>query len=283
VGDRIARDITGARKAGFRYAVQIEHGFNHGEEDDGAIPDTIIHSMNELVAFIQAENRKQPALSLDDNPATLRAVLFDAADVLYHLPNKGKKLSVFLEGLGLRYSNNIAEVNRGLVDQAFTGEISLDQYRETQVRMLGVSAPQDIERGKQILEEESNDICFFDGVRDTLVTLKKRGYMLGIITDTSLPIYVKLSWFDRGGFGDVWDTVISSKEVGVRKPSPDIYLAALKQLGLSSAQAAFVGHKKSELDGAHAVGLKTIAFNYEDTATADIYIDKFSDLLNLPI
>jgi putative hydrolase of the HAD superfamily len=169
------------------------------------------------------------------------------------------------------------------VDQAFTGEISLDQYRETQVRMYGVSAPQDVERGKQILEEESNDIHFFEGVRETLVTLKKQGRMLGIITDTSLPIYVKLGWFDRGGFGDVWDSVISSKEVGVRKPYPEIYLAALKQLGLSSAQAAFVGHKKSELDGAHVVGLKTIAFNYEDSACADIYIDKFSDLLTLPI
>lgn len=39
VGDRISRDIVGARKAGYRLAVQIRHNFEHGEPDDGAVPD----------------------------------------------------------------------------------------------------------------------------------------------------------------------------------------------------------------------------------------------------
>jgi FMN phosphatase YigB (HAD superfamily) len=106
---------------------------------------------------------------------------------------------------------------------------------------------------------------------------------LGIVTDTASPLHIKLAWFERGGFGEVWDAVISSKELGVRKPNAKIYLAALQQLGIKAEQAIFVGHKASELDGARAVGVKTIAFNYEETAIADYFIKQFSDLLNLPL
>jgi len=133
------------------------------------------------------------------------------------------------------------------------------------------------------LEEEDNDIKFFKGVCRTLIDLKNKGYLLGIVTDTANPVHTKLKWFERGGFGHVWDSIISSKELGVRKPDPAIYLAALQQLGLPAEQVAFVGHKASELDGARAVGLKTIAFNPDEGAQADDTIENFFDLLDSPL
>ena len=62
-----------------------------------------------------------------------------------------------------------------------------------------------------------------------------------------------------------------------------MYEKAISQTGVRVNEAVFVGHKKSELDGAKAVGLKTIAFNYDKDAVADFYIDHFSDLLLLKI
>lgn len=53
VGDRIARDIVGASKAGFAYAVQIINEFDHGEDDSGATPDAIIYHMSELLDFLK--------------------------------------------------------------------------------------------------------------------------------------------------------------------------------------------------------------------------------------
>ncbi|OGN90972.1 MAG: hypothetical protein A2Y88_06135, partial [Chloroflexi bacterium RBG_13_48_10] len=35
IGDRIARDIVGAKRAGYKLAIQIKHDFKHGENDDG--------------------------------------------------------------------------------------------------------------------------------------------------------------------------------------------------------------------------------------------------------
>ena len=48
-------------------------------------------------------------------------------------------------------------------------------------------------------------------------------------------------------------------------------------------QALFIGHKTSELEGARAVGMKTVAFNYDSDAPADYYVEKFADILQVPL
>ena len=169
------------------------------------------------------------------------------------------------------------------IGQGKHGMITLNQYHEEILNLLGVTQPEHIERGKAIIEQEENRIQIFAGVKDTLHDLKRRGYLLGIVTDTAQSVSTKLAWFGKAGFGEVWDAIIASNEVGIQKPAPAIYQAALDQLGVKASQAVFVGHKTSELEGARGVGLRTIAFNYDDTAQADYYIGKFADLLQLPV
>jgi putative hydrolase of the HAD superfamily len=279
VGDRIARDILGARRAGFGLTVQIRHHFDHGEQDTGAAPDAIIQHMDELLEILGAEKSRQTA---PVPPGPIQAFLFDAGDVLYYRPRRGQKFNEFLAQLGLDAANASKAEKDSLAHQAYQGLISQDQYREALVRLYGVTELEQIERGKQAIASEDDDVQFFPGVAETLVNLKKMGYLLGIITDTANSVSTKLSWFEKGGFGHVWDSIISSKEIGARKPNPRLYQAALQQLGVSTEQAVFVGHKISELDGAHTVGLKTVAFNYDHAAQADYYIHNFSDLLSLP-
>jgi HAD superfamily hydrolase (TIGR01509 family) len=183
----------------------------------------------------------------------------------------------------LTYKALTPEMKKALRDQAYQGTITNDQYYEKVLEYTGVTQPEHVERGKQLLEEESNETEFFEGVPETLIALKQMGYMLGIITDTALPVHVKLNWFERGGFGHVWDSIVSSKEMGIRKPNPEIYAASLRQLGIRTGQAIFVGHKKTELDGARSAGMKTVAFNYEKNVDADFFIDHFSELLTVPL
>ena len=285
IGDRISRDILGSRKAGYCMSIQIRHDFNHGEEDEGPTPDAVISQMTELLDILQADLRL-PAFGTStekEPPFSIRALLFDAGDILYYRPNRDRKFIPFLKGLGLDTDKNHGVKKNHLAKQAFRGQISQDQYRESILRLYGVTQLEHIERGKQILEEEHNDIRFFEGVQETLAILKNQGYLLGIVTDTATSVHLKLKWFERGGFGHVWDTIISSKELGVQKPDPKIYQAALQQLGIAASQAVFIGHKASELEGARAVGMKTIAFNYEKAAKADFYIENFCDLLNVAL
>jgi putative hydrolase of the HAD superfamily len=280
VGDRIARDILGARRAGFKLAIQIRHDYKHGEDDTGAEPDAIIGQMTELLDLLKAEMAAPPRL---DRRQPIRALLFDAGDILYFRPNRGHHLREFLEKQGLASKELPAAAKNALKHQAYHGQISRGQYREGILRLYGLSDPALIERGKKLMDMDDNNIEFFKGVAATLKKLKEQGYMLGIITDTAMPMHVKLAWFEQGGFGHVWDSIVSSKEVGVQKPDPIIYQAALEQLGLTVDQAAFVGHSPEELDGARAIGMKTIAFNYNESASADYYVEQFKDLLKVPL
>ncbi len=279
VGDRIARDILGAKRAGFKLAIQIRHDYDHGEDDSGAEPDALINNMMELIPLLEsAMTVPQPA----NQEKRVRALLFDAGDILYFRPTRGQYLKNFLKEQGLAEKELPAAARNSLKHQAYHGQITQDQHREALLRLYGLSDPALIECGKQLMDMDDNDIEVFPGVPETLKQLKEKGYLLAIVTDTANPLHVKLAWFERGGFGDVWDSIISSQEVGVQKPHPRIYQAALRQLGVTVEEAAFVGHSPEELDGASALGLKTIAFNYGETAKADYYVDKFKDLLTVP-
>jgi putative hydrolase of the HAD superfamily len=283
IGDRIARDVVGARKAGFRLALQIRHDFKHGEDDSGAEPDAVFTSMTELLALLKAEMNTGRQIETITSQPRVRAILFDAGDILYFRPARGRKFQAFLQALNLAEKKISEGRKNALKQQAYHGLISQAQFREGILDLYGVSDDTQRARGIQAMEEDDNNIQFFKGVRTTLKRLKQRGYLLGIITDTAMPIHVKLRWFENGGFGHVWDSIISSPDLGIQKPAPGIYAAALQQLGLSAAQAVFVGHDVDELEGARRVGMHTVAFNYGAAARADYYLSKFSDLLDLPI
>jgi putative hydrolase of the HAD superfamily len=285
IGDRISRDIVGAKRAGFQLAIQIKHNFEHGERDEGATPDLIIENMADLIDILRQDNNHPKRNNLLKTTTTheIRAILFDADGILYYRPGKGQKFNAFLKEFGVNGKNISSLEVEHLRHQAFIGRITFEQYKEAVLRMYGITEPSHICRGIEIINEEKNDVRYFDGVRETLTTLKNKKFYLGIVTDTAHPLHVKINKLERGGFGAVWDSITSSQEVGAQKPDPKIYNTALQQLGVNSSQAVFVGHKSSELEGARQVGMKTIAFNYDDTAKADFYIENFSDLINLPI
>ncbi len=280
IGDRISRDVLGAKRAGFQMAIQIVHGFQHGEADDGAEPDAVIHSMDELIDIIKKQLGQ--SRNLKKKTAPIKAIFFDAGDILYYRPNKDQKLFEFLERLGLDAKSASKEELLKVQRDAYEGKITREEYNERMLEIYGVKKPVDIAQGKKIIDSDVDDIQVFDGVPETIRELKSRGFYLGIITDTAQAVSTKLAWFENAGFGDVWDSIISSQEVGLKKPNPDIYCAGLAQLGVRPDESVFVGHMKSELDGATALGMNTVAFNKDADATAKYYVAKFADLLDLP-
>jgi putative hydrolase of the HAD superfamily len=283
IGDRISRDIVGAKRAGFKLAIQIQHDFDHGETDDGPSPDLILNNMTELLELLNSEylsTRNVQASRFSNN--TIQGVLFDADGVLYYRNNKDEELNSFIKRYGFPGKDNLTSEINQLRHQAFIGQLTFAQYKTAVFNLYGITDPDLVSRGIQQAIKEKNKILFFNDVLDTLEILKNRNLFLGIVTDTAQPLHVKISKLERGGFGHLWDSITPSNEVGVQKPDPQIYKLALNQLGLSPKQAMFVGHSTSELEGARKVGIKTVAFNYDPDSKADYYIDKFSELASLP-
>ncbi len=285
VGDKASRDVLGAKQAGYRLAIQVEHSPIDGPDSHDAMPDFFLRDLTELPDVLENEMSRSAKKVTPSKPEVreIKAILFDAGDLLYHRPREEERLAAFLAELGLNLSPMPMRERETLRTMAFVGKLTKKEYQNSILEFCGVQGAENLARGRQVLEEENNDVVFFDGVKETLLGLKERGLLLGVVTDTYQPTSVKLEWFDEAGIGRVWDAFVSSCEVGVRKPEPDIYRIALHELGIQPEEAAFVGHKASELDGAKAVGMTTIAFNYEENAEADFHIERFNDLLTLPI
>ena len=213
---------------------------------------------------------------------TLKAILFDAGDIIYHRPRRGEALAAFLNQHGLVPVPPGQPERLELKRRAHAGEISKEEHHDAVLEMSGVTDPADRIDGRRIMDEDQRDIEFFDGVPETLHRLKAAGLRLGIVTNTFDRTTAKLGWFAKVGIDKVWDSFATSCEVKVNKPDARIYLAALEPLDLLPEEAAFVGHAAAELAGAKALGMTTIAFNRDnDSVTADHVISKFPELLDV--
>ena len=72
--------------------------------------------------------------------------------------------------------------------------------------------------------------------------------------------------YQREMFDELFDEVVISGEVGLRKPQPEIYLLAAERLKAEPAECVFVDDFKVNADGAVAVGMRGIQHrNAEET------------------
>ena len=80
------------------------------------------------------------------------------------------------------------------------------------------------------------------------------------------------SWgnsYPRDTWAGMFDDIVISGEVGMRKPEPDIFLLAARRLDLKPAECVFIDDLELNVDGARAVGMTSILHtSYDDTRRA---------------
>ena len=116
-------------------------------------------------------------------------------------------------------------------------------------------------RAKRLFELNwcRNAVLFPDTV-ETLDWFRTNGYLMGVISDTFPSLELTL----RGlGIAQYFDCFICSDIVGVMKPEPQIYLAALRAVGASAMDSLYVDDYGVEADGARALGFT--AFHIDRT------------------
>ena len=210
------------------------------------------------------------------------AVLFDAGDILYNKPRRKVAIEKFLKDRGYPIPLSNDPIAKEMRLRAHAGKIEVDAFMEWLMLHYGVSKKQDIADGIKLLRAQQSDVSFFEGVPETLHELKRRGFKLGIVTNTFNPPSEKMLWFKSVGIDQVWDSYADSCELGIVKPAPEIYMAALDPLNINPQEAIFVGHAQNELDGAKAIGMTTVRFNSDlDCKNSDLHVSAFSDLLEL--
>jgi HAD superfamily hydrolase (TIGR01509 family) len=90
------------------------------------------------------------------------------------------------------------------------------------------------------------------GTREALAFLRARGLALAVVSDWDLSARAELT---RHGIDVLVDTIVISAELGVEKPDPRPFAAALERLGVAPARALHVGDGPADEQGAAAAGL----------------------------
>jgi epoxide hydrolase-like predicted phosphatase len=103
------------------------------------------------------------------------------------------------------------------------------------------------------------DMEVHDPVIDRIRALREQGYKVGLLTNNVRE--GSSSWRAKIPVDELFDVVIDSSEVGMRKPNPAIYLLALEQLGVDDpSRAVFIDDAPGNVDGARAAGLHALLF-----------------------
>ena len=121
---------------------------------------------------------------------------------------------------------------------------------------------------------------------DVLSAVADTGITIGIVSDTNLAVGRHLrTYLDHYGILDHVSFAAFSDEVGVYKPDPAIFAAAMSGLGVTDPfTVAHVGDlKRTDVAGARAVGMATVRFrgvvdDPDGGDEADHVIDRLVDL-----
>lgn len=93
----------------------------------------------------------------------------------------------------------------------------------------------------------------YDDVAPALARLRDRGLKVGLISNWDRRLG---GLFEGLGLMHLVDTVVSSADVGLRKPDPRIFELALERLDVAPAQSVHVGdHYYADMVGAGSVGM----------------------------
>jgi HAD superfamily hydrolase (TIGR01509 family) len=109
---------------------------------------------------------------------------------------------------------------------------------------------------RRMAERYREHLPLLPGAKEAVVRLAAR-WPLGLASSSNRPL-IDLA-LEVGGLAPLFAATVSSEEVERGKPAPDVYLEAMRQLGVEPARAAAVEDSRSGICSAHAAGMRVIA------------------------
>ncbi len=198
----------------------------------------------------------------------IAAVLFDFGGVILSSPFEAFAAHERRVGLpeGFIRRVNATNPDRNAWAQLERGEVDLDQFVqvfESEAAALGHQVD-----GAEVLE------CLRGELRPRMVEALRRcsdRYATALLTNNFLT--GSPDWSSGGSFAglvDLFDVVVESSRVGVRKPEQRFYEIALEELGIAASEAVFLDDLGVNLKPARAMGMTTIKVVDPDAALDEL-------------
>jgi putative hydrolase of the HAD superfamily len=146
------------------------------------------------------------------------------------------------------------------------GELAITDWA-TEVTRLGA------ERGVEVdftpLRTLLEDMALHDQVIDKVRALRAAGYRTGLVTNNVRE--GSAMWRQLIPVDELFEVVVDSSEVGMRKPNPAIFAHALALLGgVEPHRAVFLDDSPGNVTGARRAGLHAIHVDDPDDALAEL-------------
>ena len=211
--------------------------------------------------------------------------MFDMCNILYDNTVWRRWLLKVLSRIGVHTSYRMLfrVWDRDYLAAVHRGEISFPQAFESFLTSIGLSRGQ-IDEVKGACQSQRREfeatVRPLPGVKNTLMRLQASGLVLGAVGNSLYDAAALRQRLIRFGMERRFAAVISSIDLRSAMPEAVCYTTVAGQMGLPLGEIAFVGHDTAELAGARALGMQTLAFNYDPDAEADVFLGRFDELLS---
>ena len=187
---------------------------------------------------------------------------YSVADLFFNRENEIKPLATRTEDERLDF---FARYEQILLDNA---GLSVTTDLARQIWQIAISVPK--------------DFIPFDDTVTALQQLKGQGYRIGVISN----LRRDMDELCRNlGMAPYLDFCLTSAEVGVEKPDPAIFVAALERAGVNPLEAVHVGDQpRSDLVGARGAGLHAVLLdrgNWHQEMDNCVRISQLDELFDL--
>ncbi len=204
-------------------------------------------------------------MSVDTDPArAITTVLFDFAGVVTSSPwgaltaAGGGDLELMIGSYDQDTDHPWHRVERG--------ELGIADWA-VEITALGAAAGVEIDFA--VLQALLGDMTVHAQVVDRIRQLRAAGYRVGLITNNVRE--GSATWRAMIPVDELFEVVVDSSEVGMRKPNPAIFLHALELLGgIRPTEAVFLDDSPGNVMGARRAGLHAIHVETPDQALAEL-------------
>lgn len=201
-------------------------------------------------------------------------IFFDADETLFHFDNYAGLVQMFAKhGVNFEQADyeRYQAINKPLWVEYQNGEISADQLQSRRFKQWSDKLAIDEKTlNKQFLDAMAEICETLSGATQLVKSLYDQGVKLGIITNGFKQLQkVRLQ---KTGLIDYFDSVITSEEVGVAKPNPAIFQAAMEHLAVTDkSKVLMVGDTlESDILGGNRFGIDTCWLNPQSKCCNDI-------------
>jgi putative hydrolase of the HAD superfamily len=194
-------------------------------------------------------------------PGRYRGLLVDFGGVLTTSVVEAFKSFCGAEGLEpdavFRRLVESAEARR-LVAELECGRIAEPAFEPAFAAILGV-------RPDGLIERMFSHSRPAPEVAEVVLAVRRAGIRTGLLSN---------SWgegrYERDRFAELFDAVVISGEVGLRKPQPAIYTLAASSIGVEPAACVFVDDLYHNLEPARELGMATVLHSDVEQTTAEL-------------